>query len=113
MTEEGYGYNNPLLVVEAGSHKGKLPPSMSFVSLSPSNLILTGVKKAEDSGAWIIQWYNAKGIATEAQLSLPGTPAKVLRSNFLEEDGEAVPFSGNNVRVPTGKNSVVTVKVEW
>ena len=53
----GYEYNNPLIVVETGSHKGRLPSSGSLVQLGPTNLILTVIKKAEDSDAWVLQWY--------------------------------------------------------
>jgi alpha-mannosidase len=107
----GYEYNNPLLAVLGEAHKGTLPDTKSFVQLTPGNLVLTTIKKAEDSAAWIFQWYDAKGEEVQAMLTLPETPKQVVMSNFLEEDGMPVGFDQKVVQVKTRKNAVVTVKV--
>jgi alpha-mannosidase len=109
----GYEYNCPLLAFEGESHAGKLPQEQSFITLGPPNLVLTTVKKAEDSGAWIIQWYESAGEDANAVLTLPRVPAKVLGSNFLEEDKDPVPFEKNVVKVATKKHSFVTLKVTF
>ncbi|MBI4810162.1 MAG: alpha-mannosidase, partial [Ignavibacteriales bacterium] len=62
----GYEYNYPPLAIVSDKHKGKLPASHSFIQLQPENLVLTTIKKAEDSEAWIFQWYDAKGEESEA-----------------------------------------------
>jgi alpha-mannosidase len=107
----GYEFNNPLITVTSGVRKGKLPTSGSFVQLGPGNLVLTVMKKAEDSDAWIVQWYETRGENSEAVLSLPQIPKKVVTSNFLEEDGTPVGFDGKTVRVQTKRNSIVTLKI--
>ncbi len=104
-------YNNPLIAMMTDVHAGKLPVSHSFVSLSPAALVLTELKKAEDSEAWIVQWYDATGESGNATLTLPKAPKKVVRSNFLEEDGTALAAEKNVVKVPTKKNSVATLKI--
>jgi alpha-mannosidase len=107
----GYEFNNQLLAVITDAHKGKLSPLQSFVQLQPSNLVLTTVKKAEESNAWIFQWYDAVGEGTEAVLTLPQEPKKVVTSNFLEEDGAVINSEKKTVKLKTAKNSIVTVKV--
>jgi alpha-mannosidase len=77
------------------------------------NLLLTTIKKAEDSDAWIIQWYETRGDEAEAILTLPKAPTKVVSSNFLEEDGTPVAFVKNVVKVATERNSVVTLKITF
>jgi alpha-mannosidase len=109
----GYEFNNPLMAVMTDPHKGTLPPSHSFITLSPTNLVLSTVKKAEDSDAWIVQWYDASGQDSEARLQLPQKPKKVLTTNFLEEDGEPIQATGNTLTVQTKKNSITTVKVYY
>ncbi|HLF19477.1 MAG TPA: glycoside hydrolase family 38 C-terminal domain-containing protein, partial [Bacteroidota bacterium] len=109
--QRGYEFNNPLIVSTTDMHKGKLTEVHSFVHLSPSSLVLTTIKKAEDSRAWIIQWYDSKGEDTEATLTLPQVPKRVTMSNFLEEDSGKVESKKNVVTVRTKKNSVVTLKV--
>jgi len=107
----GYEYNNPLIALPEEIHKGKLPVANSFVQLTPDHLVLTTIKKAEDSDAWIIQWYDARGENSQAMLTLPQPLKKVVVSNFLEEDGASVDFGKNLVQMNTKKNSVVTIKV--
>jgi alpha-mannosidase len=107
----GYEINNPLIVAPTTNHAGKLPESSSFARLMPANLVLTTIKKAEDSDAWTIQWYDSKGEDSEAILTLPQVPKQVVLTNFLEEDGPSLAFEKNVVKVPTKMNSVVTVKI--
>jgi alpha-mannosidase len=109
----GYEFNNPLIVATTTIHKGRLPESHSFVQLAPANLVLTTIKKAEESDAWIVQWYDTQGEDSEAVLTLPQIPKSTLLSNFLEEDGTPLSFDKNVVKVLTKKNSVVTVKITF
>jgi alpha-mannosidase len=113
VIHEGYEYNNPLIGIITSAHKAELPQSFSFVRLEPSNMILTDVKKAEESGAWIIQWYDASGKGGDAVLTLPRIPTGVSTANFMEEGGATVPFSKNTVKVRTKPHSVVTLKVSF
>ena len=105
-------YDAPLLAVTAGKHAGTLPAAKSFVSLAPERYQLDSIKKAEDSSAWIVQWHETKGEDGSATLTLPFTPKQVVRTDFLEQGGQPVSFQGAVVTVPTGKNSVVTLRVE-
>ncbi|TAK54699.1 MAG: hypothetical protein EPO24_12960, partial [Bacteroidetes bacterium] len=109
--QRGYEYNTPLIGLIGSPGKGKLPMTHSFISLSPQNLILTSVKQAEDSNAWILQWYETQGIETQAVLTLPLQPKSVVRSNVLEEDGMAATSVKNVVNITTDKNSITTIKV--
>jgi alpha-mannosidase len=111
--ERGYEFNEPLIVLKASAHKGNLPEANSFIRLEPANLILTVMKKAEQSDTWIVQWYESKGEATDAVLTLPGTPKKIVTSNFLEDDGDPVAFDHNVVKVRTKKNSITTLKITF
>ena len=111
--QRGYEFNYPFIAVLTDVHKGAFPMQQSFVQLSPSNLVLTGLKKAEEGDGWNIQWYDAKGEDTEAVLTLPRTPTKAVLSNFLEENGTSLPIADKSVRVKTKRSSVVTLKVQF
>jgi alpha-mannosidase len=111
--EKGYEFNSPLIGCFTDVHPGALPANQSFVRLSPSNLILTTVKRAEDSNAWVIQWYESEGRGTTAQIDLPMQPRNVRLSNFLEEPGAPVAVTGSRIEVPTKHNGVQTVLVEF
>ncbi|HTY39086.1 MAG TPA: glycoside hydrolase family 38 C-terminal domain-containing protein [Bacteroidota bacterium] len=111
--QRGYEFNYPLLSVLTDVHKGDLPVQQSFVQLTPSNLVLTGLKKAEDGDAWIVQWYDASGEPSMATVTFPRAPKRVVLSNFLEGEKSELAIEKNVVHVPTGKSSVVTIKVSF
>lgn len=108
--QRGYEANVPLIPVITNQHSGPLPLSQSFVRVSPDRLVLTSIKKAEDSDAWIIQWYNPGDREVTATVELPKPPKRVVLSDFNEVDGSDIPFSGKTVEVGTGRNSVRTLK---
>lgn len=111
--QRGYEYNNPMIVAAAGVHKGSLPTAHSFVTLGPSNLVLSTIKKAEDSEAWVLQWYDAIGQDVEATLTLPRPVKRAVTTNALEEDGNPLKAEKNTLKVKTKKNGVTTVKIEF
>jgi len=110
---KGYEYNNPMIAFLSEKHGGKLSLAHSFVQLEPENLVLTTIKKAEDMDAWIFQWYEVNGKESEAVLTLPQVPRKVVTSNFLEQDVSPIMAEKNVVKVKTMKNSIVTLKVYY
>ena len=109
--QKGYEFNYPLIAVINSIHSGSLPELKSFIKLDNDNLVLTTIKKAEDSEAIILQWYESEGRDTDAKLILPETPRKVIMSNFMEEDGNQAFFEKNLVIIPTKKNEVKTLKI--
>ena len=111
--KRGYEFNYPLIPVMGTTHKGKLPLGQSFVHIEPENLVLTSIKKAEDSDAWVIQWYDAKGTGADGVLTLPQEPKNIVQTNFLEDDGTPLSFVKNTVKVRTEKNSITTIKVTF
>lgn len=107
----GYELNNPLICRTTDVHRGELPARDSFARLAPDHLALTSIKKAEDSDAWIVQWYDARGRGGPAILTLPKTISRAMISNALEEEGTTVVPDGNRVTVPTRPHGIVTLKV--
>ncbi len=108
----GYNFNTPLLYKIIEKYNGKLSNQHSFMELRPENLILTSVKKAEDSSdAWIIQWYESTGKKSKAALKLPFIPSRVYLSNFLEEEKEELSVDRNRIEVNTSAYQTVTLKI--
>ena len=109
--QRAYEFNNRLVAVATGVHKGKLGESYSFVQIEPSSLILRTMKKCEDENAWMFQWYNLAGKESEAILTLPQKPRIATISNFLEENGSPVEIKNKEVHVKTKGRGVVSLKV--
>jgi alpha-mannosidase len=106
----GYEFNVPLRTVITGRHTGTLPMSHSFVRVTPSNVVLTTIKKAEDSDAWVMQMYECEGKDAEATVEMPAAPTAAVRSSFLEDDGTPLPVRQRTIAVPVSKHGVVTIK---
>ena len=111
IVRRGYEYNLPLIAVLEPRHGGKLPARHSFAEFSCDGAILTSMKKAEDSDAWVLQWYDATASGSPATIRFPMAPKRAVMSDFLETDGAPIPVAGKSVTVPTPRRSVVTVKV--
>ena len=108
---KGYNFNYKLVPFITDVHKGTMPAEYSFVKMNAPNLILTTFKKAEDTDAYIFQWYESEEKDTESEIEFPEAPQKVFLSNFMEENGEPLKFDGKKLKINTPKNSVMTIKV--
>ncbi|MDD2706776.1 MAG: glycoside hydrolase family 38 C-terminal domain-containing protein [Verrucomicrobiae bacterium] len=106
-TRAGYEFNLPCNVAGAGVQEGDLPLQSSFVEILTPNVMLGGMKKAEDSDAVVLRLYEMNGCATEARLRL--TPvlapagARVVETDILEQ-----PLPASTAR---WKDGVLSVKL--
>lgn len=63
--------NTPPFVLVETYHKGILPQSSEFVSVNRDNIIISVIKKAEDSDGLIIRCYETDAKHVRAEISLP------------------------------------------
>ena len=109
----GYELNNPLLPLVSESHRGKLPARHSFLQVSPSNVIVTALKKAEESEDLILRFYECEGRGGTASVEL-GLPARSARETDLMEQpasGLDIPIRNGRIRVPIGKWEIKTLRI--
>jgi alpha-mannosidase len=111
----GYEYNYPLIAMRVNAHAGTLPSRHSFASSDAQNVILTAVKKAEDSDALIFRFYEWAGRDGEVRLRVPQGATGATLANLLEQpQGENLAIQhGDTVAVPTHPYEIVTVKVNY
>jgi alpha-mannosidase len=111
----GYEYNYKLQAVHVDAHAGTLPLRHSFVAAEAQNVILTAVKKAEDSNALIVRFYEWAGKRGDVRLHIPKGATAAGLTNLLEES-EGSPLSvegGDTIAVPAHPFEIVTVKVDY
>jgi alpha-mannosidase len=111
----GYEYNYKLLAMQVASHAGALPSRHSFIASAAENTVLTAVKKAEDSNALIIRFYEWEGKNGDVRIQVPKGAASAKLANLLEQtQGSALPIeNGDTVIVPAHPYEIVTVNVEY
>ncbi len=98
--------------VQADSN-GDLPPEFSFLKLSPNNLILSALKKAEDSDEVILRFFETKGETTEAEVELFREIKRLTLVDLLEREERELPFEGNGFRLEVKPFEIVTLKLKF
>ncbi len=114
----GWEYDYPLQAVVTTAHPGSLPAEHSFASVGPDNVILTAVKKAEDSNALIFRAYEWAGKAATAEFHVPAGAAAATVTNLMEKP-EGSPLAidsnpaGDTIKVPIHPYEILTIRVDY
>ena len=110
----GWEYNYPLTAVVTTAHPGSVPAEHSFASVSPENVALTAVKKAEDADGLILRVYEWAGKSTTAEFHVPPGSTGATVTNLMEQP-EGSPFSveGDVVKVPIRPYEILTIRVTY
>ncbi len=109
----GVAANNPLIpVVVKANPAGTLPPFKSFLDCSADNIIVTAVKKAEDSENVVVRFYEAEGEAnTRARIRLDAPIKGARRVNLIEEDAGELKYDESSIGIGVGPWSIETVRL--
>jgi alpha-mannosidase len=110
---QGYQLNYKLIAMQVDAHQGELPSSWSFAQLAPANLVLTALKKAEDSDALLFRFYEFAGNSGTATLTLSRPFSQAFETNLMEAQGRTLKTVGNQITIPFGAYEIKTVKVEF
>ncbi len=113
----GYCLNHPCFAVGATAHPGDLPPEFAGLEVFPPNVMISGLKKAEDSDALIVRLYELSGRKTEARVRLsralaaPDAPA--VETDLLERPlaQSTARMEGEVLAVTVPAFGIATVKV--
>ncbi|MGA3160215.1 MAG: glycoside hydrolase family 38 C-terminal domain-containing protein [Terracidiphilus sp.] len=111
---KGWEYNYPLTAVVTTAHPGTLPASHSFASVSPENVVLTAVKKAEDANGLIFRVYEWAGKETTAEFHVPPGATGATVTNLMETpEGNPLPVTGDVVKAPIHPYEILTIRVDY
>jgi alpha-mannosidase len=110
----GYDFNYPLKAVQVEPHSGALAAQHSFVAVTPEDVVLTAMKKAEDSHALIFHLYEWAGKSGSIQLSVPPGATGAVETNLMEQpQGPELPVTANRVTVPFRPFEIVAVRINY
>lgn len=111
---QGWSFNYKLTAEQLTRHTGMLPAEHSFLQVDPANVILTTVKKAEDSDALILRFCEWAGKDTETTIHLPHGATVAIATNLMEEpQGKPLPIVANTVTIDAKPYSIDTLKVSF
>jgi alpha-mannosidase len=108
----GLELNFPLIPVATQPHQGVLPASHSLVQIEPGNVILTTVKKAEDSDALVFRFFEFEGKIGKVHLYFPKAATQAAQVNLMEKhDGPlTLQDGGKETTLTVHPYEIVTVK---
>jgi alpha-mannosidase len=110
----GYEYNYRLVSTRVEAHAGSLPARNSFVHSDAKNIVITAVKKAEDSNSIILRFYEWAGKDGAVRIQIPkGATAAELTNLLEDEHGAAIPIDRDAIDVPAHPYEIVTVKIGY
>ncbi|HYF79608.1 MAG TPA: glycoside hydrolase family 38 C-terminal domain-containing protein, partial [Symbiobacteriaceae bacterium] len=110
---QGYRLNNPLTAVVEPAHQGALPPVFSLVSCEAPNVMIETVKRAEAGDGIVVRVYEFGNRRGPAELVFGRSLAAVYATNLLEEEAEAVAFTGRRVTLHMTPYAIRTLKVQF
>ncbi len=108
----GHELNYPLLPIITEPHKGSLEQTNSFIKITSPNLILTVVKKAEDSPAHIVRLYETDGQTAAETIQFNWPIRKAWEVNLMEERGKELPVTNGAVSIRVEPFAIYSLLVE-
>ncbi|KAA6461209.1 alpha-mannosidase [Acidobacteria bacterium AB60] len=110
----GWEYNYPLTANVTTAHAGPLPAEHSFASVTPENVVLTAVKKAEDAKGLIFRVYEWAGKDATVSFHVPPGAKSATVTNLMESpDGSPLEVTGDVVKAPIKPYEILTVRVDY
>lgn len=110
----GWEYNYPVQALVTTRHDGSLPAQHSFVSVEPQNVVLTAVKKAEDSNGLILRVFEFGGKDGTVSFRVPPGATGATLTNLMEKpEGSPLEVTGDVVKAPIKPYEILTVRVDY
>jgi alpha-mannosidase len=110
----GWEFNYKLAATQVEAHTGTLPAQHSFVSVSADDVVLTAVKKAEDSNALVFHMYEWAGKDASVDLALPVGATGATETNLLEKPvGDPLAVKADHVSFPIHPYEIVAIRADY
>ena len=118
---QGEDINVPVMAVEPPSFaldkpQAKLPLEHSFISIEPSEIILTGVKQSEEGERLVLRIVEVEGKESSAMIKVDQKIKGVSKLDLLErpvESGNQSAVKGNTIEIKLKPYEIVTLGVEF
>ncbi len=115
LTERrGYEYNYDLRAQQVAPHEGALPLEHSYASVSPDNVVLTALKKAEDDNGLVfraVEWAGKQGDVT---FTVPAGATAATETNLMEKPvGSSLTVSGDKVTAHINPYEILSIRVDY
>lgn len=113
----GYAFNHPCVPVGTTLHAGQLPAEASGLEILTPNVMLSGLKQAEDGEGVILRLYEFEGTQTQAQVRVSPLVAPAgsvaVETDLMEQPlaGSTAGMTGDVLTVTIPAFGIATVKL--
>ena len=110
----GYEFNYGLAAFQVTRHGGALPPSHAFVALHADNVVLTAMKKAEDSNALELHLYEWAGRGGDVDIAMPPGAVAATETDLMEKPlGTPLAITGGHVHLPVRPYEIAALRFDY
>lgn len=111
--EQAHAFNAPLRAITTGPHPGKMPATLSFVEVTPGEIVVSAVKEAHDGNGLIVRLWNTQSDTCRATIRFWQPPVSVERCNLGERTLGAVEFGEDGtVGINVRGREIITLRVQ-
>ncbi len=82
--KEALNFNNHISLVQTGKANGELPSTLSFMKVSPDDLVFSALKKSADGNGFVLRIYNPTDKDIEGKVELHNSLSKVEQVTLEE-----------------------------
>ncbi|MGB9798062.1 MAG: glycosyl hydrolase-related protein, partial [bacterium] len=105
-----YQFVAPLRSLITLPHDGSLPSEYSLIKISPQELVLSALKKAEKDDSLIVRFYNIASYEVDGRITLSKAPQKAFLANLAEEEIEEL-TADKELEVKVKPYQIITLKL--
>jgi alpha-mannosidase len=115
LTErQGFDYNYKLRAVQVEPHEGPLPVEHSYLSVTPVNVVLTAVKKAEEENGLIFRVFEWDGKESDVTFTVPSGARSATETDLMEKPiGMPLPVVDDRVTIQIHPYEILSVRVDY
>jgi len=106
--------NEKLLTVQA-SHtfaNASLPETMSFLKTNQESVLISTIKKAEDSNEVVIRMAEMNGKDQNIEIEMYPNISQAQQTNLIETDLKPLQVQGNRLKLSLGHHAIETIKLK-
>jgi len=109
--KKAYEFNYPPITQYEEIHNGSLPKAHSFIKVKPGNVIISAVKKAEDSEDIILRLYETESKRTDAEIFFDKKLKKAVETDLIEREISQLK-TNENITISLNGNEIKTLKIQ-
>ncbi len=112
--DRGWEFNYGLQAMQVSEHEGTLPAEHSFAEVSGAHVVLTALKRADDTNGLIARVYEWAGESGDVTLRVPDAVKSAEVVNLMEQPtNQSLTVTGNTVKVPVTPYMIQTVRLTY